>query len=62
MEREKLSLSQSQMSLLTGIPVDTIRSIENGRILAPGLFTAADLVHALDGNLDQWIAKSKHKK
>ena len=57
-EREKLSMSQSELSLQTGIPLDTIRSIELGRIVSPGVFVAADLVQALSGDLERWVHES----
>ena len=54
-QREKKKLTQRELSERANIPLDTLRSIENGRVLAPSVFIAADLVHALDGKLDGWI-------
>lgn len=56
-QREKKKLTQRELSELANIPLDTLRSIENGRVLAPSVFIAADLVHALDGKLDGWIVE-----
>ena len=54
-EREKLKLSQSQLSNISSVPLDTLRSIENGRIITPSVFIADNLVKALRGNLDKWL-------
>ena len=54
-ERERLSLSQSQLSDISNVPLDTLRSIENGRIRTPNVFIADSLVKALKGNLDKWL-------
>lgn len=54
-ERENREMTQSELSARANIPLDTLRSIENGRTLSPGVFIAADLVHALNGNLDGWV-------
>lgn len=61
-ERQKLEYSQSDLSRISNVPLDTLRSIENGRITSPGLFIAADLVHALKGNLDGWLEIQKKRK
>ena len=54
-QRGKKKMTQRELSDRANIPLDTLRSIENGRVLAPSVFIAADLVHALDGKLDGWI-------
>ncbi len=54
-QREKKKLTQRALSDRANIPLDTLRSIENGRVLSPSVFIAADLVHALGGKLDGWI-------
>jgi len=54
-ERERLQLSQSQLSNISSVPLDTLRSIENGRIITPNVFIADNLVKALRGNLDKWL-------
>lgn len=53
--REGQGLSQNDLAVKAKVPLDTLRSIETGRINAPNLFLAADLVKALRGNLDRWI-------
>ncbi len=60
-ERENQDMTQSELSARANVPLDTLRSIENGRILSPGVFIAADLVHALDGELDGWVDTSGGK-
>lgn len=59
-ERERQEITQSDLSKKSNVPLDTLRSIENGRIATPGLFIAADLVRALDGTLDDWIFNRKN--
>lgn len=54
-ERERLAMSQSKLSDLSKVPLDTLRSIENGRIYTPNVFIADSLVKALKGNLDKWM-------
>jgi transcriptional regulator with XRE-family HTH domain len=61
-ERERKEITQNDLSKMSNVPLDTVRSIENGRISSPGLFIAADLVHALDGRLDEWIFKNKRQR
>ncbi|MGE4232048.1 MAG: helix-turn-helix domain-containing protein [Bacteriovoracia bacterium] len=60
--REQKDLSRNDLSKIADIPVDTISSIEGGRILSPGLFIAADLVHALEGNLNEWVKNQRRQK
>lgn len=59
--RESKDMTQSELSVRANVPLDTLRSIENGRILSPGVFLAADLVHALDEKLDGWIDNMANK-
>lgn len=54
-ERERLELSQSELSNISKVPLDTLRSIESGRIVTPSVFIADSLVKALKGNLDKWL-------
>jgi transcriptional regulator with XRE-family HTH domain len=39
------------VSAAAGIPVETLRKIETGRIVTPAFFTVAALAHALDIDL-----------
>ncbi len=61
-ERQRLSITQNDLSKRSNVPLDTLRSIENGRITSPGLFIAADLVRALDGTLDEWISPARKSR
>jgi transcriptional regulator with XRE-family HTH domain len=45
--RKKLGLSQSDLSRLTGIRVDMLSRLENGRQMNPTLRTLELLAHAL---------------
>ena len=60
-ERQSLDMTQSELSTLANVPLDTLRSIENERVLSPGVFLAADLVHALGGKLDGWLSDISEK-
>ena len=40
--------SMVEVSAAAGIPVETLRKIETGRIVTPAFFTVAALAHALD--------------
>jgi transcriptional regulator with XRE-family HTH domain len=40
-----------EVSAAAGIPVETLRKIETGRIVTPAFFTVAALAHALDVEL-----------
>jgi len=60
-QREKKNLTQRALSDQANIPLDTLRSIENGRVLAPNVFIAADLVHALGGKLDGWLVELENE-
>ena len=44
-------LSMVDVSARSGIPVETLRKIETGRIVTPAFFTIAALAHALDLDL-----------
>lgn len=59
--RERRGISQQRLADKADIPVDTLRAIEQERILAPGIFMAADIVHALEGDLDSWVAPTQTK-
>lgn len=39
------------VSAAAGVPVETLRKIETGRIVTPAFFTVAALAHALDLDL-----------
>jgi transcriptional regulator with XRE-family HTH domain len=40
--------SMVEVAAAAGIPVETLRKIETGRIVTPAFFTVAALAHALD--------------
>ena len=58
-ERRAKGLTQEQLGKNANVSLDTVRSIENGRVSAPGLFIAASLVEALNGDLSKWLKKIK---
>jgi transcriptional regulator with XRE-family HTH domain len=45
--------SMSEIAALSGVPVETLRKIETGRIPTPAFFTIASLAVALDLTLEQ---------
>jgi transcriptional regulator with XRE-family HTH domain len=55
--REQKDLRQSELSNLTGISLDTIRSLEGGRISSPGLYLSYRLVKGVGGNLNKWLGE-----
>mgnify|MGYP000947003493 FL=1 len=57
--RQKLGLSQSDLSKLTGIRVDMLSRIENGKQLNPTLRTLELLAHALEIAVSKLIDESE---
>ena len=49
------SRSMVDVSAAAGIPVETLRKIETGRIVTPAFFTVAALAHALDLELTSLV-------
>ena len=45
--------SMAEVAQLSGVPVETLRKIETGRIPTPAFFTVASLAFALGLTLDQ---------
>jgi transcriptional regulator with XRE-family HTH domain len=56
--RQKLGLSQNDLSRLTGIRVDMLSRIENGKQLNPTLRTLELLAHALEITVSKLIDES----
>jgi DNA-binding XRE family transcriptional regulator len=54
--REQQSLTQEQLARSAEVSVDTLRSVEQHRIVAPSFFLVAALAGSLDLSLDQ-VAK-----
>lgn len=61
-KREAHFINQSQLSFLSKVSVDSIRSIECGRISSPGLLVAFKLTRALGENLNDWLLLIEKKK
>lgn len=53
--RKSLNLTQEELAIQTGVSIDTLRSIESGRISAPNIFTVASIAKALHGDLNKWL-------
>lgn len=60
-ERSRLNLSQSTLSINTEISIDTIRSLEGGRIQSPSLFLSYKLAKALGGNINTWMEEIENQ-
>jgi transcriptional regulator with XRE-family HTH domain len=56
--RNKLGLSQSDLSRLTGIRVDMLSRLENGKQINPTLRTLELLAHALQISVAELIDES----
>lgn len=56
-KRLEAGLKQSELSFRSLVPLDSIRSIECGRIKSPGLLISFMLTKALNEKLDVWLAK-----
>lgn len=56
--RKKLGLSQSDLSRLTGIRVDMLSRIENGKQVNPTLRTLELLAHALQISVAELVDES----
>src|SRR5581483_2740127 len=48
--------SMAEIAALSGVPVETLRKIETGRIPTPAFFTVASLAYALDLDLADIVA------
>ena len=56
--REAKDLTQSELAQISGVKVDTIRSIEKkktGKTFTPNVFIIADLAKALKEDLNKWL-------
>lgn len=54
-ERVKRGFTQEGLAIESGIRIDTLRSIESGRIATPNVFIVADLAKTLGGDLNKWL-------
>ena len=53
--RKAAGLTQEELSKKAKIKIDTLRSIEGGRIQAPNVFLIADIAKELKGDLNEWL-------
>lgn len=59
-ERRRIKrLSGQDLAVQSGLSVDTVRSIESGRIPNPGILTVAKLAAVLDASLDELAGLSR---
>ena len=52
LRRARGERSMTQVAAISGVPVETLRKIESGRVPTPAFFTVAALASALDLSLD----------
>jgi transcriptional regulator with XRE-family HTH domain len=52
LRRARGARSMTQVAAISGVPVETLRKIESGRVPTPAFFTVAALASALDLSLD----------
>ena len=53
--RQRAGISQSDLSVRSGINLDAIRKLERGAVLEPGFFTVTDLARALGVDLGELV-------
>ncbi|MBN9239936.1 MAG: hypothetical protein BGO97_09530 [Micrococcales bacterium 70-64] len=53
--RTSLGMSGADLARQSGVSLDSIRSIETGRVSNPGLYTVALIAHAVGITLDQLV-------
>lgn len=60
--RKALALSGQQLADKAKVSVDTVRSIESGRVPNPGILTVAKLAGVLDTTLDDLAGRRARKE
>lgn len=53
--RERQNLTQQDLAVLSGVKLDTLRAIEQGRTPNPGVLTILRLADALDTTIDALV-------
>jgi transcriptional regulator with XRE-family HTH domain len=51
------SRSMAEVAAVSGVPVETLRKIETGRIATPAFFTVAALAGVLGLSMDELVAR-----
>ena len=54
--------SQSQVASDAGIPVDTLRRIEQGQVANPGVFTVAAIADALGRSVSYFVKRPERRR
>lgn len=57
-ERERVDMSAAEIARTSEVSLDAIRSLETGRVPAPGFLTVARLADALSISLDELHAQA----
>lgn len=58
-ERVQHGLTQSALSAKSGVGLDTIRAIEQGRVANPGVFVVADLCQAMRVSISRLVGSAR---
>jgi transcriptional regulator with XRE-family HTH domain len=56
--RQQRGLTQHELAQRSGLRLDTLRSIEQGRTPNPGVYTVLDLAEALEMTVDELLTAS----
>jgi transcriptional regulator with XRE-family HTH domain len=56
--RETLGLSGQQLAQEAGVSIDTVRSIESGRVPNPGIMTVTKIADVLEASLDELAGRT----
>lgn len=56
--RNRHNMSGFDLAVASGVGIDTIRSIESGRVASPGILVIARLARALNEPLEQITARA----
>lgn len=54
--------SQSQVASDAGLPVDTLRRIEQGQVANPGVFTVAAIADALGRSVSHFVKRPERRR
>ena len=57
--RQRMGQSAPELARESSVAVDTVRSLENGRVATPGFLTIARLANALGLSLDELHAQAQ---
>lgn len=59
--REQKLFTQTQLSAVSGVNIDTLRAIEGKKVPQPGIFTLSDIAEALGIEIQDLIPKRNER-